>query len=183
MSSASLESSPTNLWETPKTLRGWPASVDHNDLGIRYLVTAFAFLANSSLLSPETCNQIFRRHVRTMIFWYRSPIRSGFGVYLIPLMIGVREMAFPRLMTDRSRLREETSPDRKEQNLLDSREVLIDGEGQRLRGSRFCLAACLGCLTDEENSRRHPSLSECPTPRPNSVPIAWAASGAASPQD
>jgi len=113
MATTALEGRLTALWETPKTIYGWFATVDHKELGIRYLVTAFVFLAiggleallmrlqlsrsNLALLSPEEYNQIFTLHGATMIFWYASPILSGFAVYLVPLMIGARDMAFPRL--------------------------------------------------------------------------------------
>jgi len=113
MATALVEDRLTYLWETPKTLRGWFGTVDHKELGIRYLVTAFVFLLiggvealmvriqlarpNMAFLSPEAYNQIFTMHGATMIFWYASPILSGFAVYLIPLMIGARDMAFPRL--------------------------------------------------------------------------------------
>lgn len=110
---ASLDQRLTRLWETPETFRGWFATVDHKELGIRYLVTAFIFLLiggveallmrvqlarpNQAILSPEAYNQIFTMHGITMIFWYAAPILSGFAVYLVPLMIGARDMAFPRL--------------------------------------------------------------------------------------
>ncbi|MBV9760028.1 MAG: cytochrome c oxidase subunit I [Acidobacteriaceae bacterium] len=110
---ASIESRLTELWETPKTLRGWFATVDHKELGIRYLVTAFAFLLvggleallmriqlsrpDQAFLSPEVYDQVFTMHGVTMIFWYASPILTGFAVYLVPLMIGARDMAYPRL--------------------------------------------------------------------------------------
>ncbi len=113
MSSAAVEARLTSLWETPKTTWGWFATVDHKELGLRYLVTAFIFLliggieallmriqlsrADQAILSPEVYDQIFTMHGVTMIFWYASPILSGFAVYLIPLMIGARDMAFPRL--------------------------------------------------------------------------------------
>ncbi|MGC2618323.1 MAG: cytochrome c oxidase subunit I [Acidobacteriaceae bacterium] len=100
-------------WETPKTLWGWFATVDHKEIGIRYLVTAMAFLIvgglealvmriqlarpNMALLTPEMYDQLFSMHGITMIFWYAQPILSGFAVYVIPLMIGARDMAFPRL--------------------------------------------------------------------------------------
>lgn len=103
----------TRLWETPKSVYGWFASVDHKDLGIRYLVTAFIFLIiggveallvriqltqpNEGFLKPEMYNQIFSMHGITMIFWYASPILTGFSVYLVPLMAGARDIAFPRL--------------------------------------------------------------------------------------
>jgi cytochrome c oxidase subunit 1/cytochrome c oxidase subunit I+III len=113
MSTTSVEERLTSLWETPKTTRGWFATVDHKELGIRYLVTAVGFLivggleallmriqlsrSDLAILSPEAYNQIFTMHGATMIFWYASPILSGFAVYLVPLMIGARDMAFPRL--------------------------------------------------------------------------------------
>jgi cytochrome c oxidase subunit I len=111
--SGTLDERLTDLWETPKSVRGWFATVDHKQLGIRYLITAFFFLviggveallmriqlsrADSSFLSAEAYNQIFTMHAVTMIFWYAAPILSGFAVYLVPLMIGARDMAFPRL--------------------------------------------------------------------------------------
>jgi cytochrome c oxidase subunit 1/cytochrome c oxidase subunit I+III len=113
MEATTLECRLTALWETPKSVYGWLATVDHKELGIRYLVTAFLFLmvggvealmmrlqlahSDMAVLSPEAYNQIFTLHGTTMIFWYASPILSGFAVYLIPLMIGARDMAFPRL--------------------------------------------------------------------------------------
>lgn len=102
-----------SIWETPKSMWGWFATVDHKEIGLRYLVTAFIFMAiggvealimrvqlarpDQALLSPETYDQLFSMHGITMIFWYASPILSGFANYLIPLMIGARDMAFPRL--------------------------------------------------------------------------------------
>jgi cytochrome c oxidase subunit I len=53
--------------------------------------------SQAGLLTPEEYDQIFTMHAVTMIFWYASPILSGFANYLIPLMIGARDMAFPRL--------------------------------------------------------------------------------------
>ncbi|HET9743482.1 MAG TPA: cytochrome c oxidase subunit I [Terriglobales bacterium] len=113
MATAAVEQRLTYLWETPKTFYGWLSTVDHKKLGVRYLVTAFIFLIiggvealimriqlarpNQSLLSPETYNQIFTMHGVTMIFWYASSILSGFAIYVIPLMIGARDLAFPRL--------------------------------------------------------------------------------------
>jgi cytochrome c oxidase subunit 1/cytochrome c oxidase subunit I+III len=101
------------LWETPHTVWGWLSTVDHKKIGVRYLVTAMGFLAiggvealimrlqlagpGMRLLTPEAYNQIFTMHGVTMIFWYAQPILSGFGNYLVPLMIGARDMAFPRL--------------------------------------------------------------------------------------
>ena len=113
MSTLAIEQRLTELWERPKTVRGWFATVDHKDLGIRYVVTAFVFLLvggleallmriqlagpEKTVLGPESYDQIFSMHGITMIFWYAAPILSGFAVFLVPLMIGARDMAFPRL--------------------------------------------------------------------------------------
>ena len=99
------------LWETSPGLKGFFGTVDHKKIGIRYIVTAFIFLAlggiealvmrlqlagpNLSLLTPEQYNQLFSTHGMTMIFLYASPILSGFSNYLWPLLLGSRDMAFP----------------------------------------------------------------------------------------
>jgi cytochrome c oxidase subunit I+III len=101
------------LWETAPGLKGFLSSVDHKEIGIRYIVTAFVFLAlggvealvirlqlagpNLSLLTPDEYNQFFSTHGMTMIFLYAAPILSGFSNYLWPLLLGSRDMAFPRL--------------------------------------------------------------------------------------
>jgi cytochrome c oxidase subunit I len=88
-------------------------TVDHKKIGLRYIVTAMLFLLvggieallirlqlarpDQRLLTPEAYNQIFSIHGITMIFWYAQPILSGFSNYLVPLLIGARDMAFPRL--------------------------------------------------------------------------------------
>ena len=100
-------------WKTPKSLYGALSTVDHKTIGKRYLVTAFIFMLfaglqaaamraqlarpDSTMISPEAYDQLFSMHGTTMIFWYASPILSGFSNYLVPLMIGSRDMAFPRL--------------------------------------------------------------------------------------
>ena len=101
------------LWETAPGLKGFLSSVDHKEIGKRYIVTAFFFLAlggieslimrlqlagpNRTLLTPEQYNDLFSTHGMTMIFLYASPILSGFSNYLWPLLLGSRDMAFPRL--------------------------------------------------------------------------------------
>jgi cytochrome c oxidase subunit I len=103
----------TRLWETPHTLYGTLATVDHKTIGKRYLVTALLLLVaggveailmrvqlevpNNGFLSPEAYNQLFTMHGTTMILWYALPILSGFSNYLFPLLLGSRDMAFPRL--------------------------------------------------------------------------------------
>ncbi len=101
------------IWATPPGLRGWLSTVDHKTIGKRYLVTAFAFLIaggieaaimrtqlaapGQTLLTPEQYNQLFTMHGVSMIFLYALPILSGFSNYFWPLMIGSRDMAYPRL--------------------------------------------------------------------------------------
>jgi len=100
-------------WETPRGWRGVLSNVDHKTIGKRYLVTAFVFLiigglealamraqlarASLSLLGPEQYNELFSMHGVTMIFLYAAPVLSGFSNFLWPLMLGARDMAFPRL--------------------------------------------------------------------------------------
>src|ERR1700761_9492979 len=101
------------IWETKPGLAGFLSSVDHKDVGIRYIVTAFVFLIlggvealimrvqlakpEQNLLTPEQYNQLFTMHGITMIFLFASPILSGFSNFLWPLLLGARDMAFPRL--------------------------------------------------------------------------------------
>ena len=100
-------------WETKPGLKGFLGSVDHKDIGIRYILTAFAFLllggvealifrlqlswSNLHLLTPEQYDQLFTMHGMTMIFLYAGPVLSGFSNYLWPLLLGARDMALPRL--------------------------------------------------------------------------------------
>ena len=103
----------TRIWETAPGVYGWFASVDHKQIGLRYIVTSLVFLViggiealtmrvqlaqpNMKLVAPEQYDQLFSMHGVTMIFLYASPILSGFSNYLWPLMFGSRDMAFPRL--------------------------------------------------------------------------------------
>ncbi|WP_035639157.1 cbb3-type cytochrome c oxidase subunit I, partial [Bradyrhizobium sp. ORS 375] len=102
-----------SLWETKPGVIGWLSSVDHKEIGLRYVVTAFIFLIvggiealifriqlaqpNLTVLTPEQYNELFTMHGATMILWYAFPILTGFSVYLQPLVIGTRDMAMPRL--------------------------------------------------------------------------------------
>ena len=101
------------IWSDAPTIRGELATIDHKKIGKRYLATAFVFLLmggveaalmraqltlpNLDLLNAEAYNQLMSMHGTTMIFWYASPILSGFGNYLVPQLIGARDMAYPRL--------------------------------------------------------------------------------------
>jgi len=101
------------MWETKPGIIGWFSTVDHKEIGIRYIVTAFLFLLAGGiealilrlqlarpelrLLTPEQYDQLFTMHGITMILWYAFPVLTGFSVFLQPLLLGTRDMAFPRL--------------------------------------------------------------------------------------
>ena len=108
-----LASKLEHLWATKPGIVGWLGSVDHKEIGLRYIVTAFVFLLvgglealvfriqlawpNQHLLSPAQYDQLFSMHGATMILWYAFPVLTGFSVYLQPLVLGTRDMAMPRL--------------------------------------------------------------------------------------
>ncbi|HEV3163096.1 MAG TPA: cytochrome c oxidase subunit I [Isosphaeraceae bacterium] len=94
-------------------LHDWATTVDHKKIGILYIVMSVFFLvvggieallirwqllyARNTFLSADTFNQLFTMHGTTMVFFMGMPILIGTGNYLVPLMIGARDMAFPRL--------------------------------------------------------------------------------------
>src|SRR6204780_3636799 len=96
-----------------ETLHEWVITVDHKKLGLMYIGMALLFLviggieaaimriqlavSDAHIVSPEVFNRMFTMHGTTMIFFVAMPVMFGFGVYLVPLMIGTRDMAFPRL--------------------------------------------------------------------------------------
>ena len=101
------------LWDESPGLATTLTSVDHKRIGVRYLYTAFIFFVlagiqslvmrvqlaspEQDLLTPEQYNQLFSMHGVTMIFLFATPMLSGFGNYFLPLLLGARDMAFPRL--------------------------------------------------------------------------------------
>ena len=94
-------------------IHSWIVTVDHKRLGILYICYALVFLLvagsealmiciqlfypHNHFVSPYTFNRLFTMHGTTMVFLVGMPILFGFGNYLVPLMIGARDMAFPRL--------------------------------------------------------------------------------------
>ena len=94
-------------------LHEWVTTVDHKRLGILYIVYALVFLViggieagvmriqlvrpHNDFVSPQVFNRMFTMHGTTMIFFVAMPLVFGFANYLVPLMIGARDMAFPRL--------------------------------------------------------------------------------------
>jgi len=110
-----LDLTPTQHRPRPlvEWLHEWVITVDHKRLGILYIVYSLFFLLvagaeaiciriqlalpNNHFLSPEVFNRFFTMHGTTMVFLVGMPILFGFANYLVPLMIGARDMAFPRL--------------------------------------------------------------------------------------
>jgi cytochrome c oxidase subunit 1 len=94
-------------------LHEWVVTVDHKRLGIMYICTGLVFLLvagveaslirlqlavpENTVLSPQVFNRLFTMHGTTMVFFVGIPILFGFANYLVPLMIGARDLAFPRL--------------------------------------------------------------------------------------
>jgi cytochrome c oxidase subunit I len=112
MSTLSSEAALTDL-RAYRSLFGWVAAVDHKQIGILYLLVALIFFLVGGLeallmriqlaepgqrfLSPDAYDQIFTMHGTTMIFLVVMPMLIGFANYLVPLMVGARDVAFPRL--------------------------------------------------------------------------------------
>src|SRR5690606_22325778 len=100
------------IWRTPPGL-GRLASVNHSVLGKRFMVLALVFFAiggflsmliraqlatpHSAFIGPDLYNQIFTMHGTVMMFLFAIPMAEGFVIYMLPKMLGARDMAFPRL--------------------------------------------------------------------------------------
>jgi cytochrome c oxidase subunit 1 len=100
-------------WRSHPGLIGWLAEVDHKKIANRYIFTAFFFFVlggleafvmrlqlarpENHLVGPDLYNQIFTMHGSTMMFLFAVPVMEAVGVLIVPLMIGTRNMAFPRL--------------------------------------------------------------------------------------
>jgi cytochrome c oxidase subunit I+III len=100
-------------WAPPTGFLGWLMVDDHKVVGRRYIITAFVFLIlsglsalamrlqlarpDSNLIGPDLYNQLFTMHGSTMMFLFAVPVMEAFAVYLVPLMVGTRNIAFPRL--------------------------------------------------------------------------------------
>jgi cytochrome c oxidase subunit I+III len=101
------------MWGEKPGLGSFVGTVDHKRIGMRYLYAGMVFFvlggiealllrmqladARLEILNPEAYNQIFSMHGITMMFLFAMPVLSAFGNYFVPLMIGARDMAFPRL--------------------------------------------------------------------------------------
>ncbi|MFL6853339.1 MAG: cytochrome c oxidase subunit I [Sphingomicrobium sp.] len=113
LTGSELDARLATTWRTPPGFIGWLSSVDHKDIGRRYIVTALTFLAlggalaiamrlqlsrpDNDLISPQRYNEIFTMHGTTMMFLFAVPVMQGMQIYLTPLMVGTRAIAYPRL--------------------------------------------------------------------------------------
>src|SRR6476660_6571331 len=115
MTTASITWTETDVASRPlaERLHEWVTTVDHKRLGVLYIVYALVFLViggieaaimriqliapHNDFVSPQVFNRMFTMHGTTMIFFVAMPLVFGFANYLVPLMIGARDMAFPRL--------------------------------------------------------------------------------------
>jgi len=101
------------IWDAPKGWRGTLVSVNHSDIGKRFILAAFAFFAiggvlamliraqlatpDSAFVGPAIYNQLFTMHGSIMMFLFAIPMFEGLALYMLPKMLGSRDMAFPRL--------------------------------------------------------------------------------------
>ncbi|WP_431470825.1 cytochrome c oxidase subunit I [Sphingosinithalassobacter sp. LHW66-3] len=101
------------IWGTPRGWRGSLSTVNHSTLGIRLMLTAFAFFLiggvlamliraqlatpGSAFVGPEVYNQLFTMHGSIMMFLFAIPMFEGFAIYMLPKLLGTRDFAFPRL--------------------------------------------------------------------------------------
>jgi cytochrome c oxidase subunit 1 len=100
-------------WSDPPGILGWFAAVNHKTIARRFMVTTFVFFLlggllalairlqlaqpNGKLLSADLYNQVFTMHGSTMMFLFAVPVMQAVATYLVPLMIGARSVAFPRM--------------------------------------------------------------------------------------
>src|SRR3954464_9690839 len=100
-------------WKRRPGFLGWIESTNHKDIARRYIITAFVFFLLAGILAllmriqlafpenhflgPDLYNQVFTVHGTTMMFLFAVPIMEGLGLYFVPLMVGTRNAAFPRL--------------------------------------------------------------------------------------
>jgi cytochrome c oxidase subunit 1 len=100
-------------WSRPPGFWGWLVSTNHKDIAIRYIITAMIFFAmagilallmrvqlavpQNSFLSNDRYNQFFTVHGSAMMFLFAVPIMEAMGMYMVPLMVGTRNVSFPRM--------------------------------------------------------------------------------------
>lgn len=101
------------IWGYPAGPKGFLVNVNHSNIGKRFIVTAFVFFAiggilamlmrtqlatpNGVFVDAETYSQLFTMHGTVMMFLFAIPMLEGVAIYFLPLMLGSRDLAFPRL--------------------------------------------------------------------------------------
>ena len=102
-----------HTWSREPGILGFLKDTNHKEIGIRYIVTAFVFFTCAGILAmlmriqlafpenrflgPDLYNQFFSTHGSAMMFLFATPVMQGVGIYVVPLMIGTRNTAFPRM--------------------------------------------------------------------------------------
>jgi len=102
-----------HTWSRERGLWGWLSSNDHKEIGRRFIVTALGFFvlggilallmrlqlarAGGRVITPDLYDQLFTMHGTTMMFLFAIPVMEAVGIYVVPLMVGTRNIAFPRL--------------------------------------------------------------------------------------
>jgi cytochrome c oxidase subunit 1 len=110
---AQLKEALDRTWDDPKGFFGWFCAVNHKHIAKRFIVTCLVFFALAGLLAavmraqlsrpennlvgPDMYNQLFTMHGSAMMFLFAVPIMQAVAVYLVPLMVGARNVAFPRM--------------------------------------------------------------------------------------
>jgi len=100
-------------WRDPPGFVGWFCAINHKTIALRFIVTTFGFFAaggvlalvmrlqlarpQHGLMGPDLYNQLFTMHGTTMMFLFAVPVMQAVSAYLVPLMIGARSLAFPRM--------------------------------------------------------------------------------------
>ena len=100
-------------WAVPRGVVGWLSVADHKTIGRRFILSTFVFFLlagvlallmriqlarpENSFIDPDLYNQLFSLHGTTMMFLFAVPVMEAMAIYIVPLMVGTREIAFPRL--------------------------------------------------------------------------------------
>jgi cytochrome c oxidase subunit I+III len=108
-----LHAALAKTWYSPTGFPAWCSEVNNRPLGVRFMVTAFGFfliggmltlliriqlfMPNNTFLSPNTFNQLFTMHGSTMMYLFAVPFLEGLALYMLPQLIGSRDVAYPRL--------------------------------------------------------------------------------------
>src|SRR6267378_7938463 len=103
----------TRSWDEGPGLYAWLTSTNHKSISKRYIITALVFFALGGIeaavirlqlsrpanhfVGPDLYNQIFTVHGSTMMFLFAVPVMEAIGLYMVPIMIGTRNVSFPRL--------------------------------------------------------------------------------------